>query len=167
MPEQVPLIPFVLLAGAIVGGAGAMLLSRNVVHAAFWLLEVMVAVAGLFLLLSAEFLALVQLMVYAGAVSVLVLFTVGMSVERWRSREGRPGHLWLVAVLTVAAVSINPAGPWLLYYPFSYYLKKDNPSFEIVTEFRRVVLDELQRVAVDIRDHAHTGRALEPLFPIQ
>jgi len=102
MPEQVPLVPFVLLAGAIVGGAGAMLLARNVVHAAFWLLEVMVAVAGLFLLLSAEFLALVQLMVYAGAVSVLVLFTVMLTLRR-REDAIRPRDLsWAAGGLALA-----------------------------------------------------------------
>src|SRR5512142_1869949 len=58
--------------------------SRNVVHAAFWLLDVLVATAGLYLLLSAEFLALVQIMVYAGAVSVLVLFVIMLTL---RSRE--------------------------------------------------------------------------------
>lgn len=119
MPEQVPLVPFVLLAGAIVGGAGAMLLSRNVVHAAFWLLEVMVAVAGLFLLLSAEFLALVQLMVYAGAVSVLILFTVMLTLRR-REDAVRPLDLswaagglslvfWLVTSLSIGAFPIAEA----------------------------------------------------------
>ena len=86
----------------LVGGAGAMLLSRNVVHAAFWLLEVMVAVAGLFLLLSAEFLALVQLMVYAGAVSVLVLFTVMLTLRR-REDAVRPlGLSWAAGGLALA-----------------------------------------------------------------
>ena len=59
-----------------------MLATRNVVHAAFWLLEVMLALAGLFLLLSAEFMAMVQLLVYAGAVAVLVLFVIMLTLRR-------------------------------------------------------------------------------------
>jgi NADH:ubiquinone oxidoreductase subunit 6 (subunit J) len=59
-----------------------MMATRNVVHAAFWLLEVMVATAGIYLLLSAEFLALVQVLVYAGAVAVLTLFTVMLTLRR-------------------------------------------------------------------------------------
>jgi NADH-quinone oxidoreductase subunit J len=82
MPSTIPALPFYLLAAAIVGGGVMTLFSRNVVHAAFWLLEVMVAVSGLFLLLSAEFIALVQLLVYAGAVAVLTLFTVMLTLRR-------------------------------------------------------------------------------------
>ena len=82
MPSTVPALPFYLLAAAIVGGGVMTLFSRNVVHAAFWLLESMVAVSGLFLLLSAEFMALVQLLVYAGAVAVLVLFTIMLTLRR-------------------------------------------------------------------------------------
>jgi NADH-quinone oxidoreductase subunit J len=59
-----------------------MMVTRNVVHATFWLLEVMVATAGIYLLLSAEFLALVQVLVYAGAVAVLTLFTVMLTLRR-------------------------------------------------------------------------------------
>lgn len=82
MSESVNAIAFGLLALAAVGGALGVLASHNVVHAAFWLLELMLAVAGLFLLLSAEFLALVQVLVYAGAVSVLLLFVVMLTLRR-------------------------------------------------------------------------------------
>lgn len=82
MSETVNGVAFAILAFASIGGAVGVLASRNVVHAAFWLLEAMVAIAGLFLLLSAEFLALVQLLVYAGAVSVLVLFVVMLTLRR-------------------------------------------------------------------------------------
>jgi len=96
--DQLPLVPFLLLAGAAVGGALGMVLARNVVHAAFWLLEVMLAVAGLFLLMSAEFLALVQVMVYAGAVSVLMLFTIMLTLRR-RDDAKRPRDLSMAALV--------------------------------------------------------------------
>lgn len=96
---------FYALALAILGGAAMTLLSRNVVHAAFWLLEVMVAVAGLYLLLSAEFLALVQLMVYAGAVAVLVLFVVMLTLRR-REDAMRPLDFSASAAGLAAAVGI-------------------------------------------------------------
>jgi len=82
MTETVNGIAFALLALASVGGSVAMLATRNVVHASFWLLEVMFALAGLFLLLSAEFMAMVQLLVYAGAVSVLLLFVIMLTLRR-------------------------------------------------------------------------------------
>jgi NADH:ubiquinone oxidoreductase subunit 6 (subunit J) len=116
MPDSVPAIPFVVLAIATVGGALMVVLSRNVVHAAFWLLEVMVAVGGLFMLLSAGFLALVQIMVYAGAVSVLVLFTVMLTLRRREDAE-RPLDLsWAaggvaVAVLVATGAAVSSYRP--------------------------------------------------------
>lgn len=116
MPDAIPAAPFVVLAACVLGGALMVVLSRNVVHAAFWLLAVMMAVAGLFMLLSAGFLALVQIMVYAGAVSVLLLFTIMLTL---RSREDaeRPLDLSLsaagiaVAALVVAGSAIASLAP--------------------------------------------------------
>lgn len=82
MTETVNGVAFALLALACVGGSLGMLTTRNIAHAAFWVLEVMIAVAGLFLLLSAEFMAMVQLLVYAGAVSVLLLFVIMLTLRR-------------------------------------------------------------------------------------
>lgn len=82
MTPTVDAVAFGVLAALTVGGALGMLTTRNVVHAAFWMLELMLATAGLFLLLSAEFLALVQIMVYAGAVAVLILFVVMLTLRR-------------------------------------------------------------------------------------
>jgi NADH-quinone oxidoreductase subunit J len=82
MTPGVDAIAFAVLAGLVLSGAVMMLASRNVVHAAFWMLLSMVSTGGLFLLLSAEFLALVQILVYAGAVAVLTLFTIMITLRR-------------------------------------------------------------------------------------
>ncbi len=89
MTETVNGVVFTILAFASIGGAVGMLTTRNIIHAAFWLLEVMVAVGGLYLLLSAEFLAVVQILVYAGAVSVLMLFVIMLTLRR-REDSVRP-----------------------------------------------------------------------------
>jgi len=109
MPESVNTVAFLMLAFATIGGGVMMLSTRNVVHAAFWLLEVMLATAGLYLLLSAEFLALVQVLVYAGAVSVLVLFVIMLTLRRREDavRPYEPG--WggmVVAALFLASLYI-------------------------------------------------------------
>jgi NADH:ubiquinone oxidoreductase subunit 6 (subunit J) len=116
MPESIPAIPFVILAALTLFGAGMVILSDNVVHAAFWVLEVMMSVAGLFMLLSAGYLALVQILVYAGAVSVLLLFTVMLTL---RSREDAVRSLDLswtagaiaLAVLVAATAAIASFAP--------------------------------------------------------
>jgi NADH-quinone oxidoreductase subunit J len=65
-----------MLGVAVIGGAAALLvvLSRNVVHSALYLVIALLSVAGTFLLLGAEFLAWAQVLVYVGAVVVLILF---------------------------------------------------------------------------------------------
>ena len=57
-------------------GAIAVLLTRNVLYAAFFLLLTLLGVAGLFVLASADFLAVAQIMIYVGGVLVLVIFGV-------------------------------------------------------------------------------------------
>lgn len=65
-----------MLGVGVVGGASALLVivSRNVVHSALYLVVTLLSVAGTFLLLGAEFLAWAQVLVYVGAVVVLILF---------------------------------------------------------------------------------------------
>jgi NADH-quinone oxidoreductase subunit J len=106
MPDHIDLVPFLVLAIAALGGAVMVVASRNVVHAAFWLLEVMMAVAGLFMLLSAGFLALVQIMVYAGAVSVLVLFTVMLTLRRREDAVRSLDLKWGAAGIAVAVLAV-------------------------------------------------------------
>ncbi len=65
------------IAGVItLGGALAVVTTRNIVYAAFGLLASLIGVAGLFLLAFAEFLALVQVLIYGGAIIVVILFTL-------------------------------------------------------------------------------------------
>lgn len=108
MSDTVNAIAFGVLAVAILGGALAMLSTRNVVHAAFWLLEVSVAAAGVFYLLDASYIALVQLLVYAGAVAVLMIFSIMITLRRredaMRPRDFSPIGAVLAAVFCVVIV---------------------------------------------------------------
>jgi NADH-quinone oxidoreductase subunit J len=65
---------FVVL--AVVGGVSAIsvVLARNVVHAALYLVVTLLAVGGVYLLLGAEFVAWVQILIYVGAIVILFLF---------------------------------------------------------------------------------------------
>jgi NADH-quinone oxidoreductase subunit J len=66
--------------------AGGVALSRNIVHTAVWLLFTLVGVAGLYFLLHAEFLAAVQLVVYAGGTLILIVFGVMLTSKSPFSR---------------------------------------------------------------------------------
>ncbi len=67
---------FYLAAALTLGGALGVVMTRNIVYAAFALLVSLVGVAGVFLLAFAEFLALVQLLIYGGAVVIVILFAL-------------------------------------------------------------------------------------------
>ena len=67
---------FYLMAAAAVGGGLGVVLLRNVVYAALSLILSLLAVAAFYILLATEFLALVQILIYAGAVAILLLFAL-------------------------------------------------------------------------------------------
>ena len=70
------LICFLILSATIVSGSLAVVLLENIVYSAFLLGGVFMAVAGLYLLLNASFVAAAQILVYVGAVNVLILFAI-------------------------------------------------------------------------------------------
>src|SRR3954449_3851968 len=73
-----PPLFFYLYAGVCIASAFMVIASRNPVHSVLFLILVFFNAAGLFLLLGAEFLAMILLVVYVGAVAVLFLFVVMM-----------------------------------------------------------------------------------------
>ncbi len=91
-------VVFYIFAALAVGGGLGVVLSQNVVRAALSLILTLGAVAGLFILLAAEFLALVQLLVYGGAVAILMLFALMLTRARELPRVGF-GAQWPFAVI--------------------------------------------------------------------
>jgi NADH-quinone oxidoreductase subunit J len=67
---------FWLLAVIALVASVSMIIQRNPVHSALFLIVTLLSLAGLFLLLSAHFLAVIQIIVYAGAIMVLFLFVI-------------------------------------------------------------------------------------------
>ena len=88
---------FYYLAAASVASALLAVTRKNPVHSMLWVLALFLHVAGIFLLLGAEFLAAVQVIVYAGAILVFYLFVV-MLLDL-PDEEGRPrfGRHWPLA----------------------------------------------------------------------
>ncbi len=69
-------VAFGILALLVVGSAAGLILKRNPIHAALFLVLNLASVAGLYLTLRAEFLATAQVIVYAGAIAVLFVFAI-------------------------------------------------------------------------------------------
>src|SRR5512134_3370082 len=70
------ILAFWLFAIVLVGSALAVVLSKNLFHAVLWLALALTGTAGVFLLLNAEFIAAVQLLLYAGGVITIVVFAI-------------------------------------------------------------------------------------------
>ena len=97
---------FILLSVVSLGGGLGVVVTRNVVHAALFLLVSLVAVAGLYLVLLAEFLALVQVLIYGGAIIIVLLFAIMLtrSAEYPRINDNRQWPLAAVAALGLLGV---------------------------------------------------------------
>jgi len=101
---------FYLFAAILVAGAVGVITSRNPVYSALCLVLCFVTAAAIWLLLEAEFLAVVLVLVYVGAVMVLFLFVVMMlDINLERLREGFTRFAWL-GVLTALAVIVEIVG---------------------------------------------------------
>ena len=74
-------VVFAVLAAASVGGALGVVLLKDIFRAALLLVVVFLAVAGLFVMMNAEFLAVVQVLIYAGAIAILVIFAIMLTRE--------------------------------------------------------------------------------------
>src|SRR3546814_5124038 len=75
---MIHVIAFYLFAILVVSSGGLTILSRNPVHSVLWLILAFFNAAGLMVLLGAEFIAMLLVIVYVGAVAVLFLFVVMM-----------------------------------------------------------------------------------------
>jgi NADH-quinone oxidoreductase subunit J len=115
-----PALFFYLFAGGCVASAVMVIVSRNPVHSVLYLILAFVNASGLFVLMGAEFLAMILIVVYVGAVAVLFLFVIMMlDVDFAELREGfleyMPvglviGGIFLFELLlTVGFWVINPA----------------------------------------------------------
>ena len=117
-----PALFFYLFAGVCVASAVMVIVSRNPVHSVLYLILAFVNASGLFVLMGAEFLAMILIVVYVGAVAVLFLFVIMMlDVDFVELREGflqyMPiglviGGIFLFELLlTVSYWVINPTTP--------------------------------------------------------
>ena len=113
------LLVFFVGAAMILVGAGGVIISRNPVHSALCLVLTLFGVAVLFIEQQADFLAVVQVIVYAGAIVVLFLFVIMfLGVDRTeelgedRLRGQRPFAVALVLLIVASIVALGSEAKW-------------------------------------------------------
>lgn len=111
-------IAFFILSIFAIGGAVFMINLTKVMHMALSLAFTFLSIAGIYFLLDAEFLSVVQILIYTGAVTVLMIFGIMLTKHREESRESkRPLHelfallmvvlLFGIIILTIYQVPID------------------------------------------------------------
>ncbi len=116
---MITILAFYLFAALTVASAILVIFARNPVHSVLWLIVAFFNAAGLMLLLGAEFIAMLLVIVYVGAVAVLFLFVVMMlNVDFARLRSGFTANLpfgLMIALVLLAEIIIaanaRQAGP--------------------------------------------------------
>ena len=112
---MIQLIAFYLFATIVIASATMVILSRNPVHSVMWLILAFFNAAGLMLLAGAEFIAMLLVIVYVGAVAVLFLFVVMMlDIDFAELRAGFVRYLPLGALVAIilAAELVFALGAW-------------------------------------------------------
>ena len=109
---------FGAMALVLVGSSLGVVLARNLFHSVLWLASALVATAGVFLLLHAEFLAAVQVLLYAGGVVTIVVFAI-MLTERLVGERIRQTSRHLVNCAIVAAAVFAGVAGFLLQAPLT------------------------------------------------
>jgi NADH-quinone oxidoreductase subunit J len=93
---------FIVVAAATLGAALMVVTTRNLMHAALWLIATLFGIAVFYVLLSAGFLAVAQVVIYIGAIATLMIFVVMMTrrlVQDIRRQVNR--GWWLAAILSI------------------------------------------------------------------
>ena len=108
-------VTFWMLSVMAIGGALGVVMVPDLFRAALLLIVVFIAVAGFFILLSAEFLAVVQVLIYVGAIAILIIFAVMLT--RDVQRGNLPNRLQLpaavfAALLLAALVTVAVDTKW-------------------------------------------------------
>lgn len=137
-------IVFWILAVMAIAGALGVVLVPNLFRAALLLIVVFVAVAGMFILLSAEFLAVVQILIYVGAIAILIIFAVMLTRDvqhgNLPNRMNIPAAVF-AALLFTALVAVAVDTKWE-FLPADQKERAELVQVNAVTTLTGEVLDD-------------------------
>ena len=93
------IVLFILSAALIIVSALMVVSTRNLIHAALWLIATLFGVAVLYAVLEAGFLAVVQVVVYIGAIAIMFIFAVMLTRKELRDQGAQVNQAWPLAAL--------------------------------------------------------------------
>jgi NADH-quinone oxidoreductase subunit J len=105
-------IIFIITAAATLGAAVMVVTTRNLIHAALWLIVSLFGVAVVFVLLNAGFLAMAQIVIYIGAIAILMIFAIMLTRRIARDVGSQINRNWPLAVIFAAVLFVGLV--WML-----------------------------------------------------
>lgn len=106
MPITGTQLVFLVIALATVASAFMVVTSRNLFHAALWLVAVFFGVAAVYATLEAEFLAVVQVLIYIGAISTLIVFATMLTRGMMLGRMPMRNYQWAISAVVSALLFV-------------------------------------------------------------
>ena len=97
-------IIFLIVAAFTLGSALMVVTTRNLVHAALWLVSTLFGVAVIYALLNANFIAVVQVVIYIGAIAILFIFAVMLTRRDMRDSGPQLNSNWWLGAIVAALV---------------------------------------------------------------
>jgi NAD(P)H-quinone oxidoreductase subunit 6 len=106
MVSGTQIMAFYILAGMIIGSAVMVVTMRNIFHSALFLVLCLFSVAGIYILLEAEFVAAVQVLIYVGAITVLMIFAIMLTSQIYSPSIKQSNEQVIPALLIVVTLLI-------------------------------------------------------------
>lgn len=100
---------FTIISIITLGGGLGVVTTRNLYYAALYLVLALAGMAGLFVMLSAGFLAAVQIIVYIGAIAILILFAIMLSRRMMTTHEPQDNDQWVIGSAVAALLFLSLA----------------------------------------------------------
>ncbi len=110
METSVSQLVFYLLSFIIIISAIYVVTLRNIFHSALFLILTLFSVAGIYILLNAEFLAAVQVLIYVGAISVLIIFAIMLTSQLAAKRISQSNEQVMIGIFVCAGFLLASLG---------------------------------------------------------
>ncbi|MFN2126930.1 MAG: NADH-quinone oxidoreductase subunit J [Anaerolineales bacterium] len=128
---------FILIAAGTLGAALLVVTTRNLIHAALWLIATLFGVAILFVFLNAGFLGVVQVVIYIGAIAILMIFAIMLTRQVADTKGPRFNENWLWALFIS-----------LVFFAAIAYILSLLPEFEGTKPILSSEIDPIKQLGV-------------------
>jgi len=135
-------ILFYLLSAITLGSAFITILSKNPIHSAIWLVVCFFSIAGHYALLNSQFLAMVHIIVYAGAIMILMLFTIMLMNLNISQEISKPLVTKLIATVAFCLIGIVLIGSLVQTAPAFEAYVNSGLDYQSIQVLGKVLLND-------------------------